>query len=302
MEEIDSLTVAMSDPAKASTPESGKRKAIPAELRQSPRKKKQAQGQSSRPQPGLESPTPNFSPISSFSRSINHSPMKRRREDVILIPKKKELDLRPLHDVGISRQPSKNNVPASGPPTSPIEDPSIASAYQASPKKLALEASDMYLEVKKRIANHQSSKHSGKVIKLKPSRKPVAQPTDEPSIIYVSSSPSSRASSPAPVVLKQKAKEKEMKTAVEKPKAKTKGKKEKPPPVTPADYARMLQVKAAAAATASSDVDPSTSKSVPKRKASGIKFLHGKHIFYTGGDRTYASETTRGRMDLVCIT
>jgi DNA polymerase lambda len=156
----------------------------------------------------------------------------------------------------------------------------------------------MYLEVKKRIANHQSTKRPGKVIKMKLSRKPVAQPIDEPSIIHVSSSPSSRASSPAPVGLKQK--EKEMKAAVEKPKTKAaKGKKEKPPPMTPVDYARMLQVKSAAAATASSDVDPSTSKSVPKRKASGIKFLDGKHIFYTGGDRTYASETTRGRMDLV---
>lgn len=155
----------------------------------------------------------------------------------------------------------------------------------------------MYLEVKKRIANHQSTKHASKVIKMKPSRKPVAQPIDKSSIIYVSSSPSSRASSPAPVVLKQK--QKEMRAAVEKPKTKTKGKKEKPPPITPADYARMLQMKSAAAATASSNVDPSTSKSVHKRKASGIKFLEGKHIFYTGGDRTYASETTRGRMDLV---
>jgi len=154
----------------------------------------------------------------------------------------------------------------------------------------------MYLEVKKRIANHESTKHQGKVIKSK-SRKPVAQPIDKSSIIYVSSSPSSRASSPAPVVLKQK--EKNMKAAVDKPKTKTKGKKEKPPPMTPVDYARMLQVKSAAAAAASSDADPSTSKPVHKRKTSGIKFLEGKHIFYTGGDRTYASETTRGRMDLV---
>lgn len=237
--------------------------------------------------------------ISSFSRSINHSPKKRRRADVILIPKKKELDLRPLHEVAVSRQPSKNKVPASGPPTSPIEDPSVAFADQGSSKKLALEASDMYLEVKKRIANHESTKHPSKVFKSKPSRKPVAQPIDKSSIIYVSSSPSSRASSPAPVGLKQK--EKKMKPAVEKPKTKTKGKKEKPPPVSPADYARMLRVKSAAAATALSNADPSTSKLIPKRKASGIKFLEGKHIFYTGGDRTYASETTRGRMDLVRV-
>ena len=151
----------------------------------------------------------------------------------------------------------------------------------------------MYLEVKQRIANHPSTKPRGKVIKLKPSRKPVAQPIDESSIIYVSSSPSSRASSPAPVVSKQK--EKQTKATVEKPKMKTKGKKEKPPPMTPEDYARMLQAKAAAAA--SRDADPS--KPIPKRKTSTVKFLEGKHIFYTGGDRTHASETTRGRMDIV---
>jgi len=153
----------------------------------------------------------------------------------------------------------------------------------------------MYLEVKKRIANHPSTKPRGKVIKLKPSRKPVAQPVDESSIIYISSSPSSRASSPAPVVSKQK--EKQKKAPVEKNKTKTKGKKEKPLPMTPADYARMLQAKLAAAA--SRDADPSTSKPIPKRKASTVKFLEGKHIFYTGGDRTHASETTRGRMDIV---
>jgi hypothetical protein len=88
-----------------------------------------------------------------------------------------------------------------------------------------------------------------------------------------------------------------MNAAVEKPITKAKGKKEKPPPMSPADYARMLQAKLAAAA--SKDADPSTSKPIPKRKASTVKFLEGKHIFYTGGDRTYASETTRGRMDLV---
>jgi len=45
--------------------------------------------------------------------------------------------------------------------------------------------------------------------------------------------------------------------------------------------------KVTANAAASSDVDPSTSKSIPKRKAFDIKFLEENHIFYTSGDRTY---------------
>ena len=62
VEEIDSFTVLMSNPPKASTPESGKRKSVPANLRRSPRRSKHLQDHSSKPQPSPEPPTANFSP------------------------------------------------------------------------------------------------------------------------------------------------------------------------------------------------------------------------------------------------
>lgn len=73
VEEIDSFTVVMSDPPKASTPESGVRKSVPTKLRQSPRKKKHLQDQSSRPQPSPEPPTATFSPYVLFHRSKLHA-------------------------------------------------------------------------------------------------------------------------------------------------------------------------------------------------------------------------------------
>ena len=80
-----------------------------------------------------------------------------------------------------------------------------------------------------------------------------------------------------------------------KPKRKTK-KKEKPPPMTPAEYARLLQAKAAVAETGTDDKGSNLTK---RRKTPIVKFLEGKNIFYAGGDMKYASETTRGRMDIV---
>lgn len=65
VEEIDSFTVVMSDPPKASNQESGTRGAVSTKLRQSSRRKKN-QDQSSRPQPSPELPTANFSPYVVF--------------------------------------------------------------------------------------------------------------------------------------------------------------------------------------------------------------------------------------------
>jgi DNA polymerase lambda len=79
-------------------------------------------------------------------------------------------------------------------------------------------------------------------------------------------------------------------------KQKSKAKKVKPQLVTPAEYARMLQGKAAAASAGNNDEE----RSLKKRKSSLVRFLEGKNIFYTGGDMKYATETTRGRMDIVC--
>ncbi|KAF8181108.1 DNA polymerase lambda [Pholiota molesta] len=122
-----------------------------------------------------------------------------------------------------------------------------------------------------------------------------AHHNDDSSIIYISSSPSSRASSPGPTEVsaskKQGVKGKSAKLAVEK--RLPKGKKEKPQPMTPAEYARSLKSK---------PVDAGISASGPplaRRKSTGSKVLAGKNIFYIGGDMRHASETTRGRMDII---
>ncbi|KAG6852852.1 hypothetical protein C0991_008573 [Blastosporella zonata] len=190
------------------------------------------------------------------------------------------------------------------PPTSPIDEISIVEnkdALKAAPNKL-------YLEIKQRIASHTSAKQEGKLLKLPlpATAKPGYETDDDDSsVVDLSSAPSSSSSfSPlnaarsalisskrlpkktqpsSSKIVKGKEKEKE------KPKPAKSKKKEKPPPVSPEEYAQKL-VDKAKAKMAGIDPDAPTPTS---------KFLHGMNIFYTGGDMTYASERTRGRMDLI---
>lgn len=185
------------------------------------------------------------------------------------------------------------------PPTSPIEEISVvlspdALDNQSKSRMATSKTSELYLEVKERIAKHSSMKQRNRLLKRGSSK--MTASADESSIIYVSSSPSSRASSPilAPknaIAVTSKREQKTTKQPVEKRLGK--GKKEKPQPMTPAEYARSLNEKLAAASNAA---DSSSSK--PKKRTP-IKFLEGKHIFYAGGDMKHASEMTRGRMNLV---
>jgi hypothetical protein len=327
IEEIDSFTV---EPTASQIP--SKRKTPPSHVREDPRKKKIAGGNLA-PQASPAAVTADHSPyvvnqsiprakvnyssrILSFSRILEHSPKKRtyfRKEDVPSVP---PLDLRPLRHSTVLPAPKKmktnqGDVNSAG-YESPIEDASrsMSAAPPASPekkKRLEAEPSEMLLEMKERIAKHSmNKKQRDKVLKVKP--KPVlpdnsirmlgaAHHNDDSSIIYISSSPSSRASSPGPTEVsaskKQGVKGKSAKLAVEK--RLPKGKKEKPQPMTPAEYARSLNSK---------PVDAGISVSGPplaRRKSTGSKVLAGKNIFYVGGDMRHASETTRGRMDIVCI-
>jgi DNA polymerase lambda len=212
-----------------------------------------------------------------------------------------QLDLQPLYEVGFARPRPKTKtavtsaarIPNSNPPTSPIEEisvvlPPAALENQVKDKTSVSKTSDLYSEVKERIAKHSRIKQHDKLLKRGSSK--MTAPVDESSIIYVSSSPSSRESSPIlavksalTVTTKQGPKTTKL------PAEKRKG-KEKPQPMTPTEYARSLNEKLAAAA------ESSTSK--PKKRTP-VKFLEGKYIFYTGGDMKHASEMTRGRMDLV---
>ena len=215
-----------------------------------------------------------------------------------------QLDLKPLYEVGFARpRPKTKTAVASAarinpnPPTSPIEEisvvlPPAALESQVENKTSMSKASDLYLEVKERIAKHSSIKQRDRVLKRGSSK--MTASVDESSIIYVSSSPSSRPSSPiaaakSAITVTSKQGQKKTKQAVEKKKG-----KEKPQPMTPTEYARSLNEKLAAAASDSAD----RSTSNPKKRTP-VKFLEGKYIFYTGGDMKHASEMTRGRMDLV---
>lgn len=180
------------------------------------------------------------------------------------------------------------------PQTSPIEDandpfPTRDTIAQktGNNNKAVLQAgpSRLYLEVKERVAQHSSTNRRDKLIKVNDLHKKAVQPS-EPSIIDISSSPPPLPS--ASTVIKSTATGKRI-TKDEKSKANVvKGKKGKPPAMTPVEYATTLREKAALAPV------------VISKKKPVNKFLEGMNIFYTGGDMHFASEQTRGRMDLVC--
>ncbi|KAF8808330.1 hypothetical protein BYT27DRAFT_7137453 [Phlegmacium glaucopus] len=269
------------------------------------------------PQPPPQSMTTNASPITSFSKPFP-SPKKKNtaaQQEPITLAKHPQLDLQPLYEVGFARPKPKGKAAVaatkiirnpkfdSNPPTSPIEEISVvlppgALDNQSKDRKAMSKPSELYLEVKERIAKHSTMKKRDRLLKRGGSK--VTAPVDESSIIYVSSSssPSSRASSPIPamksaITVTSKQERKPAKQPTEK--RKVKGGKEKPQPMTPTEYARSLNEKLATAA--SNAADSSTLK--PKKKKAPVKFLEGKHIFYIGGDMKHASEMTRGRMDLI---
>ncbi|KAJ2931934.1 hypothetical protein H1R20_g5152, partial [Candolleomyces eurysporus] len=116
-----------------------------------------------------------------------------------------------------------------------------------------------------------------------------AAPVGESSVIDLSSSPSSREGTPPPA---KKARKQIDSSTVDKGKQRVKtavtaakGKKEKPKPVTPFEFAEQLKTMGLAGKT--------------QRRVSSAPFLEGYNVFYTGGDRTYASETTRNRMEIL---
>lgn len=246
--------------------------------------------------------------ITSFSKPFL-SPKKNaaaHREEPITLAKHPQLHLQPLYEVGFARPRPKGKVAVaptihnSNPPTSPIEENSVvlppgALENQGKNKAVMSTTNDLYLEVKERIAKHSNTKQRDRLLKRGSSR--MTAPVDESSIIYVSSSPSSRASSPAlsvknAITVTSKQEQKTTKQHVEKRKGK--GKKEKPQPMTPTEYARSINEKLAAAA-----LDAADDSTLKSKKRMRMKFLEGKYIFYTGGDMKHASEMTRGRMDLV---
>ncbi|KAF7369789.1 DNA polymerase lambda [Mycena venus] len=190
---------------------------------------------------------------------------------------------------------------------SPIEDPDFSvlvsrfepAATSTQPPLAA--APSMFLQLQERMEKHAMMKREKKLLKAtsKPSAKvaeaskdgpsnPISE--DESSIISVSSSsrPSSPESNRKPATTKSTAKPKPQPAAHSKPAHAKRGKKKEKVKMYPNEYARMLNEKS------KETPDPAAK---PRRKVD--QFLKGKNIFYTGGDMTWASETTMGRMDLI---
>ncbi|KAG6849013.1 hypothetical protein H0H93_011996 [Arthromyces matolae] len=231
--------------------------------------------------------------ISSSSKG-NPSPHQQFPQGKKVVPLK-EL---PALDLKGIQVPSKTTSRRSNAPTSPIEEISIIDSTMDASN---LAPNQLYQEVKKRIAAHSSAKRRDKLLKLPLRDESATKSVDalDTEEIWVSSASNSpRSSSPIGAKISTKpsrglppssSKEAKVPKMAEIPKAKgVKGKKkEKPAPVTPEEYAQKLMERVNAKKTAG---DPPVNNS---------KFLNGMNVFYAGGDMTYASERTRGRMDLI---
>jgi DNA polymerase lambda len=241
--------------------------------------------------------------IGSFSMRLG-SRKKQRIQEILPPRHQQRLELRPVSDVAqlLGKMPER----ASGPPTSPIEDISFVpatSSREAMPDNL------IYTDPTARIAKH-AIKHA-----TKQNDKPLKRPTDrtattdrpagevapaaEGSTSCITPPPQLQINDPVAAISSKIVKKEDKiakKTTTEK--QKLKGKKAKPQLITPVEYARVLHGKAAATRTNNSDEERSSK--IQKQRKRAVKFLAGKNVFYTGGDMKYASETTRGRMDIVC--
>ncbi|KJA24901.1 hypothetical protein HYPSUDRAFT_183221 [Hypholoma sublateritium FD-334 SS-4] len=311
IEDIDSFTVDMACPEMTTKRETPPRKAAP-----SSHKHKQIKSISVPQQSPVAA---DHSPISSFSRVIADSPRKSTRENLVPVSRQPPLNLRPIRERLLTRPSSKKKETKAEPDPyeahdSPIEDASLDAASPVTPskkKRLEAEPSKMFLEIKQLMAKHGSNnkKQADKIVKRK--AKPVLQQpsgtttaahpvVDDSSIIYISSSPSSRANSLGPTktdMAKQESNVKEKPAKSAPAKRMPKGKKEKPQPMTPAEYARMIQADTDEKANvAGSSTAPPVA---PKLKRVKFPYLTGKHIFYAGGDMRHASEATRRKMDII---
>ncbi|KAF9054054.1 hypothetical protein BJ165DRAFT_1435871 [Panaeolus papilionaceus] len=303
-DEIESFTLGIIDaPLEKKT---GKRKSTDDDEGATiPPKKRQASNLRSPQDSGLADTSATRSPISSFP---DIKAKRGQREEPVLVTNKPQLHFVPLDEANLTRvgtkhkgktlaaqQSMKSKKDEFEPPTSPIEDPSLILPEVAPKKSKALavagQPSKLQMELQDRIAKHASVKPRDKVMKVAKqdanSKSTKPKPStfitiDESDIFHISSSPSSRATSPErtkPSTSKRVIKNEKSRTQV-KGKGKAKA-KEKPQPMTPAEYARWL------------------TQSNPMSDGPKPPLLQGISISYIGGDLNYASKSTRRRMELV---
>ena len=220
----------------------------------------------------------------------------KRIQEVIPSRRQPRLELRPVDDV--AQLLGKGSERAPDPPTSPIEDVSF---LQATSSRKVLPQNSIQKDSTTRIAKHAIKQNDKPLKRTVRHTVTVDQPAGdvapavEGSTICNTPSPQQPNLVVATFPKTSKKVDKDTKKTMNE-KQKSRGKKVKPQLVTPAEYARMLQGKPAAASAGNNDEE----RSLKKRKSSLVRFLEGKNIFYTGGDMKYATETTRGRMDIVC--
>ncbi|KAJ7730231.1 DNA polymerase lambda [Mycena maculata] len=217
-------------------------------------------------------------------------------------PVSKPIPRKPKSSDKAARPSAKTPPRARAPETidlsmSPIEEPDFSvlvsrfepEAMSTQPKVAA--APSMFLQMKERVEKQSRERNLRRASKsnAKVAGPSIAGPSDpisgDESIILVSSSPS-RQSSPEPnaihpikVTTKPKGKAKPQPAAHPKPRPSKKGKKERVK-MYPKDFAQML-------------------KDTPPPPVKEKQFLKGKNIFYTGGDMSWASEGTMGRMKII---
>ncbi|KAJ7224647.1 DNA polymerase lambda [Mycena pura] len=250
------------------------------------------------PRPTLkrkESPTKPDKPLRKKAAIDTHVSPPQTTSEPSKKPKSTTKAVRPI--IQIPPPPVPENLSSS-----PIEEPNFSvvvsrfepAATSTQPPKLAAEPSAFQLMLQ-RTENHARMKRERKLLKagVKDSASSKARSSSIESSDIISVSSSSRPASPEPArqppapSTKPKPKTKVPAHDPPKPappKKNAKGKKERVK-MYPKDYAQMLNDKLN---------EPADPKAKPCRK-----FLAGKTIFYVGGEMTWASETTKGRMEII---
>jgi hypothetical protein len=242
--------------------------------------------------------------IQSFSRT--GKPTKTRKP--LVVNQGEQLQLVPIEEIAVDKHTRKKgyaegvgsgknqgtgaeeNIEVNGISTDEMAEPSRPKGKRAAHSEHTVQLE--FEAVKERVPRQAPTRQQRpKVVRLAQSTPVMSEPTsmaDESSIIHISSSPSSCSASPPPAkkaktVQQPAVKGKGRSTLTKAPPAK--GKKEKPKLVSPSEYAELILA---------NEVEGKH-----RGKASASQFLQGYNVFYTGGERQYASETTRSRMQLV---
>lgn len=222
---------------------------------------------------------------------------KRRIQEIIPTRRQQRLELHPVDDV--SRFLGKKPGHTFDPPTSPIEDVSLVPTTSRTSSRKVIQVDSIHTDSTTRIAKHTIKQDD------RPLKRSVDHTrTDDQSagkVISSAGGPICATSSEFQVHSAVTSESKILKkvnkyTTIKQQKMRSKNVKAQL--MTPVEYARMLR--GTTAAGCANNDDGHNLKNQKRHMRSVVRFLERKNIFYTGGDMKYATETTRGKMDIVC--